>query len=47
LTKAAGCMHGGFYNHFESKADLAIETARYAFEQSPNDISGERAGGLR
>ena len=41
LTKAAGFTHGGFYNHFESKADLAIETIRYAFEQALNEISGE------
>ena len=43
LTKAAGFTHGGFYNHFESKADLAIETIRYAFEQALNEISGEGA----
>ncbi len=43
LTKAAGFTHGGFYNHFESKADLAIETIRYAFEQSLSEISGEGA----
>jgi TetR/AcrR family transcriptional repressor of nem operon len=41
LTKAAGFTHGGFYNHFESKADLAIETIRYAFEQSLGEIAGE------
>ncbi len=43
LTKAAGFTHGGFYNHFASKADLAIETIRYAFEQSLSEISGEGA----
>ena len=43
LTKAAGFTHGGFYNHFESKADLAVETVRYAFEQALSEISGERA----
>jgi TetR/AcrR family transcriptional repressor of nem operon len=43
LTKAAGFTHGGFYNHFESKADLAIETIRYAFEQSLSEISGNGA----
>ena len=41
LTKAAGFTHGGFYNHFGSKADLAIETIRFAFEQALNEISGE------
>ncbi len=40
LTNAAGFTHGGFYNHFESKADLAIETVRYAFDQALNEISG-------
>jgi len=43
LTKAAGFTHGGFYNHFASKADLAIETIRYAFEQALSEISGEGA----
>lgn len=41
LMKAAGFTHGGFYNHFESKADLAIETIRYAFDQALEDISGQ------
>jgi TetR/AcrR family transcriptional regulator, transcriptional repressor for nem operon len=39
LTKAAGFTHGGFYNHFGSKADLAIETIRYAFDQALSEIS--------
>lgn len=43
LTKAAGFTHGGFYNHFESKADLAIETIRYAFDEALSEISGEGA----
>jgi len=43
LTKAAGFTHGGFYNHFESKADLAVETIRYAFQQALSEISGEGA----
>ncbi len=43
LTKAAGFTHGGFYNHFESKADLAVETIRYAFEQALGEISGTGA----
>ena len=45
LTKAAGFTHGGFYNHFESKADLAVETIRYAFEQALSENSGEDATG--
>lgn len=40
LMRAAGFTHGGFYNHFKSKADLAIETIRYAFEQALSEISG-------
>lgn len=43
LTKAAGFTHGGFYNHFESKADLAVETVRHAFAQALGEISGEGA----
>lgn len=39
LMKAAGFTHGGFYNHFESKADLAAETVRFAFEQALGDIA--------
>ncbi|MBB3695588.1 TetR/AcrR family transcriptional regulator [Sphingomonas sp. BK580] len=40
LMKAAGFTHGGFYNHFASKADLAAETVRYAFEQALNALRG-------
>lgn len=40
LMKAAGFTHGGFYNHFKSKTDLAIETIRHAFEQSLSELSG-------
>lgn len=43
LMKAAGFTHGGFYNHFESKADLAIETIEYAFNRALGEISGARA----
>lgn len=43
LMKAAGFTHGGFYNHFESKVDLAIETVRYAFEQALGEIAGTSA----
>jgi TetR/AcrR family transcriptional repressor of nem operon len=40
LMKEAGFTHGGFYNHFESKADLAAETVRYAFEQALSALAG-------
>lgn len=43
LTKAAGFTHGGIYNHFGSKPDLAVEAIRYAFEQALREISRERA----
>ena len=33
LMKAAGFTHGGFYNHFGSKEDLAREALDYAFRQ--------------
>tara|TARA_R110002074_G_scaffold369630_1_gene544382 strand:+ start:320 stop:925 length:606 start_codon:yes stop_codon:yes gene_type:complete len=32
LMRAAGFTHGGFYNHFRSKDDLAAESAQRAFE---------------
>lgn len=31
LMKAAGFTHGGFYNHFKSKDDLAVEAFDHAF----------------
>lgn len=34
LMGAAGLTHGGFYGHFESKAALAVEACRLAFENS-------------
>jgi TetR/AcrR family transcriptional repressor of nem operon len=40
LMKAAGFTHGGFYNHFQSKADLAAETVRYAFDRAINALTG-------
>lgn len=45
LTKAAGFSHGGFYNHFKSKADLAAEAIRYAFGKALEDIAGDDAEG--
>lgn len=38
LMKAAGFTHGGFYNHFGSKAELAIEVIGYAFGQSLGEV---------
>lgn len=44
LMKAAGFTHGGFYNHFESKAELAVEAIRYAFEQSLTELEARVIG---
>jgi TetR/AcrR family transcriptional repressor of nem operon len=41
LMKAAGFTHGGFYNHFKSKADLATATVHYAFGQALDEIAGK------
>ncbi|MFJ2828255.1 TetR family transcriptional regulator [Streptomyces sp. NPDC087263] len=34
LMKEAGLTHGGFYNHFASKNDLAVEVCNAAFDAS-------------
>ena len=34
LMGAAGLTHGGFYNHFDSKADLEAEACGLAFERA-------------
>ena len=34
LMGAAGLTHGGFYNHFDSKADLEAEACALAFERA-------------
>lgn len=39
LMSAAGFTHGGFYKHFQSKADLMAEAAAYSFELSNAQIS--------
>ena len=38
LMRAAGLSHGGFYNHFESKADLEAEAVRHACARSAQRI---------
>lgn len=46
LMHAAGFTHGGFYNHFQSKSELAAESAQRAFEiraetmAEPEDLKG-------
>lgn len=44
LTKAAGFSHGGFYNHFDSKAALAAQAVRHAFEMALSEISEDGPG---
>lgn len=34
LMQAAGLTHGGFYGHFDSKDDLAVQACEHAFAQS-------------
>ena len=40
LMKAAGMTHGGFYNHFPSKEDLALQVLHDGFTDSLNDLEG-------
>lgn len=42
LMKAAGMTHGGFYNHFSSKEDLAIEVYRQGFADSLTALAAIR-----
>jgi TetR/AcrR family transcriptional repressor of nem operon len=39
LMKEAGFTHGGFYNHFKSKDDLAAEACKAVFDWAIADIS--------
>src|SRR5262249_36962986 len=34
LMRAAGLTHGGFYGHFKSKDDLAVQASHRAFDRS-------------
>lgn len=50
LMGAAGLTHGGFYNHFESKADLETQACGLAFERALGAIgkvAGKPAGAER
>ncbi|GAB6902611.1 TetR/AcrR family transcriptional regulator [Kineosporia succinea] len=42
LMKAAEMTHGGFYNHFASKDDLALEVLRHGFDGSLAALAGIR-----
>ena len=41
LMQAAGLTHGGFYNHFESKEELAAAAFKTAFDAA---VAGGAAG---
>ncbi|WP_231974235.1 TetR/AcrR family transcriptional regulator [Pseudonocardia sp. HH130630-07] len=43
LMKAAGMTHGGFYNHFASKDDLALEVLHQGFTDSLAELDAIRA----
>ncbi|GAA4669963.1 MULTISPECIES: TetR/AcrR family transcriptional regulator [Amycolatopsis] len=42
LMKTAGMTHGGFYNHFSSKEDLAVEVYRQGFADSLDALAAIR-----
>ncbi|ANZ40848.1 TetR family transcriptional regulator [Lentzea guizhouensis] len=42
VMKAAGMTHGGFYNHFASKDDLALEVLHQGFTDSLNALDAIR-----
>lgn len=39
LMRAAGMTHGGFYNHFTSKEDLALEVLHQSFTDSLDTVA--------
>jgi TetR/AcrR family transcriptional repressor of nem operon len=39
IMKQSGFTHGGFYNHFDSKEELAAEAVACAFEKSTHSLS--------
>src|ERR1700674_5067103 len=43
LMKAAGLTHGGFYNHFESKEELAVAAFAAAFAVAIERMESKRA----
>jgi TetR/AcrR family transcriptional regulator, transcriptional repressor for nem operon len=46
VMREAGLTHGGFYNHFGSKENLAVEALRAAFDTAVSRAAGT-AGGIR
>src|SRR5277367_5756244 len=45
IMKEAGFTHGGFYNHFKSKDDLAAEAIVAAFDVVADHLSEQLASG--
>ena len=45
VMKEAGFTHGGFYNHFESKEDLATEAIVHAFQYAAENLTNQLASG--
>jgi TetR/AcrR family transcriptional regulator, transcriptional repressor for nem operon len=45
IMKQSGFTHGGFYNHFESKEELAAEAVACSFEKSAQGLSEKFASG--
>jgi TetR/AcrR family transcriptional repressor of nem operon len=47
IMKESGFTHGGFYNHFTSKDELAAEAIAAAFDVVAGDLSEKLASGKR
>jgi TetR/AcrR family transcriptional repressor of nem operon len=45
IMKESGFTHGGFYNHFDSKDELAAEAIASAFDVVAGDLSEKLASG--
>ena len=45
IMKESGFTHGGFYNHFKSKEELAAEAVACSFEKSANRMADKFASG--
>jgi len=45
VMKESGFTHGGFYNHFKSKEELASEAVASAFDHAAKDLSDDLASG--
>ena len=42
LMRSAGLTHGGFYNHFESRADLLAQALERALVDGREGLAGDR-----